>query len=739
MDGRHHRPFGDDDTFQRGGVGVVVGTPPSNITPARPTSTTTTTTMMIMVPPPPARLAAHPPPPIAAAAASAASSIHSLTSSHPSFNGGGSTTATIVGSTRCGNAFPSSHPQQLSQEETIHISQQQMRQEKRLFREQQAHLQQQQQHQQYLLLLQERQQLQYQQQFPHAQTQQPTTPISFFARQDTQQHQPRAYPTPDPDVSDDHRWNPNDEMDEDYDSNPSSSELGTQQYYYNPSNPPSTNANITASAPPTVSGATTFSSGDRGWDPSAVMSRLGSKQLDFTTHETPTLYTLLQKHVPDKESVNEEFKNFQVIVSWLLGAPEAALGHFARRSRSRDSRRSAAAAATEAEVLKLVTAAARIPSKVNPELKMAALDALGEDGYQTAACIAAFIGWTNGMGDTTGMELGVNDYLFAKRELEAAGWSGARHAPAGMQDAGPGFDIGVATSSSSVMSTSLTSSSSSIHGSTMQPALSASHVVQAVSEEVTPRKGLSRLADYRNVLSHVSASGAESDPWAAQIPSTHKKIDEWLKEKMGFLPSYVEVIKNVEAKRAVCLMMWVFLVRNNGTRGGGAGDPCVEGEACEWTAGAKALLFYVYATKTGNLLLRGHAAFLAIKNHVPISVLLSTASSIPTHDPRLDAALDLIRAAASLRRSFPATLNKRLVDTANSPKGVMELVSAIGVFNMLHRLSAVLAPEPVKFEKEVREFLAMFAPVLGMDPADASPQSSEERMVVDPLQFLYAD
>ncbi|KAI9364987.1 hypothetical protein DFJ73DRAFT_756123 [Zopfochytrium polystomum] len=602
------------------------------------------------------------------------------------------------------------------------------------------------------------------------------------------------------------------------------------------------------------------------WDPSTLMARLGSKQLDFTDHEKPTLFTMLKPYVPDRDTVNEEYRSFQVISGWLLGSPEACLAHFAhwrpavriyqfitprllglpkvdlkmsrvsaklRRSillvasmqyrchycaahaaamgdllkgshRAVTSKAHLAAkhkgkqtpnqlpimlskdtiqyrnaalpqplpaftsppsppdsvlnpdlplpqspvgiptppkrprrtkSATEADVLRLVTAASRIPSKVTPDLKLAALQGMGEDGYQTVACIAAIIGWTNGITDTIGMELGVNDMLFAKSELSGTDWNGARHAPQGFQEAAAPAPTAAAGTAMQCPTSPALSSASTL----AQPTLTPDQVMQAIHEEVTPRAGLSRLADYHNVLSHVSTANAQADRWTSHVPNSLKKVDEWVKEGMGFLPNYLTVMKNLEAKRAVALMIWVFLVRNNQPKGGltSVVDPCVEGEPCEWSAGAKALMFYVYTTKTGNLLLRGHAAFLAIRSRVPIAVLLSTASDIPTNDRRLDAALDLVRAAASLRRSFPATLNHRVLDTAMSTRGVMELVNCIGVFNMLHRLSAILAPEPVAFEKEVADFLAVFAPVLGMDPDDASPQDKEQRKVVDPLQFLY--
>ncbi|KAJ3332485.1 hypothetical protein HDU76_014100 [Blyttiomyces sp. JEL0837] len=322
----------------------------------------------------------------------------------------------------------------------------------------------------------------------------------------------------------------------------------------------------------------------------------------------------------------------------------------------------------EADVLRLVTAASRIPSKVTPELKMKVLKGMGEDGLQTVACISAFIGWTNAITDSVGMELGVNDILFAGEQIGPSGWKGTRHMPEGFTN---DFE---------------------------NPDLDPNQIRQAIREEVIPKKGLSRLKDYNQILKQIHAIEKMEAPWVKHIPSSHKQIDEWGRDEA---------------------------------------DVCVGDEVCEWSNGAKALMLYVYATSTGNLLLRGHAAFLATRRQVPISILYGASLNHPLKNPRLDAALDFFRAAASLKRTFPASLNYRLLDTMVSPKGVMEMVATLGLCNMLHRLSAIVAPEPVMFEKEVREFLGTVGSVIGLDPEDAGPQGKDERMVVDPLQFLY--
>ncbi|KAJ3279111.1 hypothetical protein HDU76_009618 [Blyttiomyces sp. JEL0837] len=357
----------------------------------------------------------------------------------------------------------------------------------------------------------------------------------------------------------------------------------------------------------------------------------------------------------------------------------------------------------EAEVLRLVTAASRIPSKVNPELKKRVTAGFGEEGLQMVACISAFFGWTNAITDSVGMELGVNDILFATQQIGPSGWRAGRHATDGF-----------------------------IRDPT-NPDLTPTQIQQTLKDEVIPRKGLSRLTDYNQILKTIHQAEKQEQSWATQIPSSHRLLDDWLSRHLGFIPAYISALKNLEAKRAVCLMVWLFLVRGKDD----VEDPCVEGEVCEWSSGAKALMFYVYTTCTGNLLLRGHAAYLATRNKVPINILVGASAGASVKNPRLDCALDFIRAAASLKRTFPASLNHRLLATMVSAKGVMELVSSLGLFNMLHRLSAIVAPEPVCFEKEVKEFLGTFSMVLNMDPEDASPQDKEERKVLDPLQFLY--
>ncbi|KAJ3217693.1 hypothetical protein HDU67_007389 [Dinochytrium kinnereticum] len=353
----------------------------------------------------------------------------------------------------------------------------------------------------------------------------------------------------------------------------------------------------------------------------------------------------------------------------------------------------------DADALRLVTAASRIPSKVTPDLKKRVVNSFGVEGMQTIACISAIIGWTNAITDSVGMQLGANDILFASEQIGPSGWSADRHAPDTFNESGR---------------------------------FSSKEMDKAKKEEFVPKRGVKRLLDYNTILKKLHVAEKECVAWTKAIPTSHRALDDWMAQHMGFVPKYVSCLQNLDAKRAVCFMLWLYLVRSKEDP-----DPCVGDEPCEWSNGAKALMFYVYTTATGNLLLRGHAAYLAIRRKVPIHILVSASAGVPVHNARLDATLDFIRSAASLKRVFTASNNIRLLENMVTPRGAMEAVSSLGLFNMLHRLSAITAPEPVQFEPIVKDFLESFGGALDMDPSDAAPQSKEERKVVDPLQFLF--
>ncbi|KAI8837840.1 hypothetical protein BC829DRAFT_436354 [Chytridium lagenaria] len=533
-------------------------------------------------------------------------------------------------------------------------------------------------------------------------------------------------------------------------------------------------------------------------DPNHMLKQYGGNQLTFTESETPTLFELLKPYVPSSEQAMEEFAAFQALLGWFMGGGSGGITHYAlwkpsargmqfalprlinmpktdlgvhpvsiklRRSillvssmqyrchfcaaqvagmgdvfhgsyRSqvrekvgsstvtRDSNISTAygphsrAASNskyrgpsfdgphpgvavrgagntpssfkpvtdpsdprntqrEADALSLVTAASRIPSKVTPELKRNVINKFGLEGLQAIACISAMVGWTNAITDSVGMQLGVNDILFATEQIGPNGWVGDRHAPESFTESGR---------------------------------FTAAEIESAKAAEIVPKKGVKRIGDYNAILKKLVIVEKECGTWTKSIPTTHKGIDDFLAQHMGFTPKYVSKDEP---------------------------DPAVGDEPCEWSNGAKALMFYVYTTSTGNLLLRGHASYLAIRRKVPIHILVSAAAGVPVQIPRLDAVLDFIRSAASLKRVFTASGNIRLLENMITPRGVMEAISSLGLFNMLHRLSAMIAPEPVQFEPLVKDFLESFGPSLDMDPNDAAPQSKEERKVADPLQFLY--
>ncbi|KAI9202532.1 uncharacterized protein BJ171DRAFT_176688 [Polychytrium aggregatum] len=352
----------------------------------------------------------------------------------------------------------------------------------------------------------------------------------------------------------------------------------------------------------------------------------------------------------------------------------------------------------ESEALFLATAASAIPSKVTPDLKRRVRAHFKGEEYEQIACITAFIAWTNAITDSVGMELEAAALLWAEEQISDAGWEGRRHAPE-----------------------------------TYDPASLKSRIElkrEAETQETTPHRGFGRVMDLLRLLRSTQGANSAEAAWLKGFPSGHTQLNKWLKYTLGFVPEYLGNMTNKESKRAVCFALWQFLLRPKNHV-----DPCVTANGVsEWSHGAKVLLWYVYTTKTGNLLLQGHAAFLAQQMRVPHHILSIAAAGGCIGDPRVDIALDFIRTSASLKRTYTGQLSLKLFESVASPAGVMELVSSLGLFNMLHRLSAILAPDPPRFEPEVKYFLSTVGAGLGLDPSKAGPQRDQD--AENPLQFL---
>ncbi|KAI8616327.1 hypothetical protein BC830DRAFT_1228382 [Chytriomyces sp. MP71] len=501
-----------------------------------------------------------------------------------------------------------------------------------------------------------------------------------------------------------------------------------------------------------------------------MFGKYGGNNLTFTKLERPSLSELLQPHLETEQELAIEFESFQFLSAYLLGSPMSALPlmalwrpaiHAFRFAMSKMNhvptvdlgfskispklRRSMLVVASmqyrcgycaalysgmgdilrgsfrsqvnrnarekdkllldatdpkstkaESAMLRLVTAAARIPSKVTPELKKDVISAFGIEGLQMAASMVALNGLSNVMTDGLGIELGLNEFQFAQENLSEAGWDGSRHAPSALATQTPREQ---------------------------QAAI--------LAREFKHKRGLRKMIELKDLLRNVQHEAAATEKWFHIVPTTHNAIHEWLRMEIGFVPQYISELQALDAKRAVAGLFWMFLIRPANA----AMNSEHRGVNFEWSSGANCLMFFVYTTLTGNLLLRGHAAYLASHFGVPLSVLLDAEYGFSMRNQRLDAALDFIRASATLDRHYTADVNRALLGAVQSPQGVLEMLSTLGVFNALHRLSAMVAPEPTRFEPEVRQFLVLFKD-LRMDPDDASPQRMNAREF-DQLEFLF--
>ncbi|KAI9203492.1 uncharacterized protein BJ171DRAFT_509761 [Polychytrium aggregatum] len=340
----------------------------------------------------------------------------------------------------------------------------------------------------------------------------------------------------------------------------------------------------------------------------------------------------------------------------------------------------------ERSALELVAAASRLPSEATPELRQAVRSNFSEDVFQQIVCISAACAWTDAVTDALGVELDPSLIAWTQDQLGELGfWDKTRHMP---------LDYGGEEDPESPTS--------------------------RLSDSRTPGKrrgiGIGRVRDLLHLLRSIQEGSAMEARWLSEFPAGRSRLNSWLQATLGFQPEYIVQILNKDIKRAVCFALWQFLLRPSHYI-----DPCVTATCeSEWSNHSKILMWFVFSVTAGNRLLQGHAAFVAHKFRLPTHLLMIAKAGGSVGDPKLDVALNFVRRSASAERCFSRQSSIELFQSMRAPEGVMEFLSVLGLLNMLHRLSGMLAADPPQFELEVREYLASAGGLgLGLHPSEA--------------------
>ncbi|KAJ3213930.1 hypothetical protein HDU67_002294 [Dinochytrium kinnereticum] len=324
------------------------------------------------------------------------------------------------------------------------------------------------------------------------------------------------------------------------------------------------------------------------------------------------------------------------------------------------------------DALMLVTAATRIPARVTAELKKKALG-----------------------GDMFGFQLNLPDLEFASTFLAPySDWRVAHHTPK------IGYNPETGERDEELYERQLEE-----------------------QRKLAPRTGLKRLLDYKTLLKDLSEATKQSNTWSAPIPTNHRAIHQFLTDHLGFQPTYVTVLRDLDQKRSV-----VFLIHQFLSRPLNFADPCVGDVASVWENWEKCLLWYMFCGKAGDAYLKAHAGFLARRFGCGID-LLNVARRVSVDDPAthlLPGKLNLVsllvlRAASTTSRIYPGELTKALFEFfGGSPAPVVEICGSIALFNCLHRIVGMVLPEPFgEFEGEVEEWVRREGAEVGVALEDA--------------------
>ncbi|KAI9206308.1 uncharacterized protein BJ171DRAFT_28092 [Polychytrium aggregatum] len=340
----------------------------------------------------------------------------------------------------------------------------------------------------------------------------------------------------------------------------------------------------------------------------------------------------------------------------------------------------------ESQALTLASEASTIPATVTMDAKASLRELYGEDAYQQIAAICASVGWTNIFSDSLGLDLDNTSIDLGEQYLYEYGWYPGRyrHTPEPMlynEDLVPGHSDGSEHSATG----------SGAHGS---------------PQNAHSSRGLAWAKEMIKTLKVSHDNNTLEQGWLKGFPSGHRNLNKWMKEVMGFQPTYLAQVVNKELKRSLCFTLWQFMLRPVHQK-----DDCTgPNSASEWSHGAKALMWFVFATESKNVLLQGHAAFLAHRAAISIETLKLAAARMSLGDERLDMAARWVRQYASIKRThFTPAESIRFMESMVSPVGVIELVCTLGLANKMHRFASLVSHgdgKHVYFEPEIEEFLS---------------------------------
>jgi alkylhydroperoxidase family enzyme len=154
----------------------------------------------------------------------------------------------------------------------------------------------------------------------------------------------------------------------------------------------------------------------------------------------------------------------------------------------------------------------------------------------------------------------------------------------------------------------------------------------------------------------------------SRIPSSRAALDDYLREHLGFVPSYVADVGDTRARRTLAHLLVERLISDHGGL----------------TPRLRAAMCLLAARASDNSLLQAHFEFVGVRvsSKHDFAQLLSGDDT----DDSDAAALDFAKAAARVPHEVDARLVERLL-AAYSPAAIIELVLTVAIASALQRLS----------------------------------------------------
>ncbi|KAJ3026897.1 UNVERIFIED_CONTAM: hypothetical protein HDU68_004868 [Siphonaria sp. JEL0065] len=223
-------------------------------------------------------------------------------------------------------------------------------------------------------------------------------------------------------------------------------------------------------------------------------------------------------------------------------------------------------------------------------------------------------------------------------------------------------------------------------------------------------------------LKHAVKISKSNTTLLKEFPSYVTGLNDWALKHFGFIPRYLLSMISLESRRVFCYNLSISLFAGSDTP---AHLPFPYG----LTVREKIILGFIFFTSIPNYYLASHFAKLAADRKIPTTALLEALKQSKSKTQDVQDFMSIVRLLTSkiaVRDSEHYDISPLLLPVSNNnARVVLEVVTVLGSFALMHRYSAVWDDE-MGLEPEVKDVVkGFYGKEIGLGDCDYSANCSD--------------